>query len=60
MPEILKLNEVAKLIGVGRSTLFRMISMGEFPGGFIVGARSRRWTGEMIQKWIDKKAAKTR
>ena len=52
MSDILRLKQVCELLGVGRSTLYRMISTGAFPGGFCVGKKSRRWTESAVEQWI--------
>ena len=54
MTDILRINEVCKILGVGRSTFYRMITSGDFPGGFRVGVRSRRWTMPAVEAWIAK------
>jgi len=49
---ILLLPEVKKVTGLGGSTLYSMISRGEFPEPLHIGTRRSGWRSDEIQEWI--------
>lgn len=50
-PLLLDVAEVAELLGVGRSTLYRLDETGAVPRGVRIG-RMRRWSREELRAWI--------
>lgn len=48
----LRLPEVIHRIGVGRSTLFRLIDAGEFDPGVLVTPRCRAWPESAVNNFI--------
>lgn len=52
--QLLRLPEVSKMVGLSRSSVYLMITRGEFPPGIRVGARARRWRMADIAAWQDK------
>lgn len=48
----LTLTELADVIGVNRRTLYTMIEDGRFPIAPIKGTNPRRWSAEIVDKWI--------
>ena len=45
-------NDVARLIGLSRATIYALIKDDLFPPPRRVGKRSVRWTKEDIEEWI--------
>lgn len=52
-PALLRLSEVCRLVGLGRSTIYRRIKEKTFPAPLRVGDRSVRWAGDVIDAWRD-------
>ena len=57
MPErrserLLRLPQVLALVGVGRSTLYAMVSRGDFPAQVRIGRRSVGWRRWQVYDWI--------
>lgn len=50
---ILRLPEVIKTTGLGRSTIFRDINLGNFPKPIKLGKKSTGWLSSDISAWID-------
>jgi prophage regulatory protein len=50
---MLTLEQVLKLVPVGRNTLMRMIDRGEFPRGNFISPNKRIWYEDVIQSWQD-------
>jgi prophage regulatory protein len=48
---LLKLNEVCELLSVSRSTVYKLLSEGNFPRPVRLGARAIRWKVEDINDW---------
>ena len=44
--------EVENLTGLSRSTIYSMISNGEFPKPVRIGRRAVAWRESVIQSWI--------
>lgn len=49
---ILRLNDVRKLIGLHKSTIYRLIERKEFPAPIQLGPNSVGWLREEIEEWI--------
>lgn len=49
---LLRLDEVKSKTGLGRSTIYRRISEGRFPGGYSLGEGCVRWKESEINEWI--------
>lgn len=50
--KILRIEEVTKLVGLSRSTIWRMETKGTFPARVPLGARSVGWRNIEIEEWI--------
>lgn len=50
-PLLLDAAEAARLLGIGRSTFYRLDETGAVPRGVRLG-RMRRWSSEELRAWI--------
>ncbi|MDE2842365.1 MAG: AlpA family phage regulatory protein [Chloroflexota bacterium] len=50
---MLRIADVLEVVGVSRSTLYKMIADGRFPRPMRVGQRAARWRQSDIQRWMD-------
>lgn len=50
--KILRIEEVTKIVGLSRSTIWRMETKGTFPARVPLGTRSVGWRNVEIEKWI--------
>lgn len=50
---LLRLPEVKRLTGLGRSSIYRMMRAGEFPNSVALGARAVAWPLSSIQKFVE-------
>jgi len=50
---ILRLPQVIKITGLGRSTIYRDISLGNFPKPIKLGVKSTGWLSSDISGWIE-------
>ncbi len=48
----LKLKEVIGLISLSSATIYRMMSLGEFPRSVRVGRRAARWRSDEVEEWL--------
>ena len=48
----LKLEEVLGLVSLSSATVYRMMSLGEFPRPVRVGRRAARWRSDEIDEWL--------
>ena len=46
-----KLEEVARIVGLGKSTIHAMEADGRFPRGRMVGGNRKVWFAEDIREW---------
>lgn len=56
MPEpltLLRMSEVCRRVGLGKSTVYRRIAEGEFPKGVDLGGGVVGWRSDEIEAWID-------
>lgn len=58
---VIRLPEVIKKTGLGRTTLYRMSTAGVFPEAVSLGGKAMGWIEAEIDKWIeDRMAARQR
>lgn len=55
---ILKIDDVMKLTGFGRSTVYVLAKQGKFPKPVKLSIRSSGWFQDDIEKWLESKRAK--
>lgn len=49
---LLRLPEVKRLTGLGRSAIYQQMQAGEFPRSVKVGPRAATWSEAAVQAWI--------
>jgi prophage regulatory protein len=49
----LRLSEVRNRVGYGRATIYRLMTAGQFPCSFSLGARAVAWLESDIDAWIE-------
>ena len=49
---IMRLKDVMKVTGLGRSTIYKYISEGQFPEQISLGARAVGWVDSEIDDWV--------
>ncbi|TVV77369.1 helix-turn-helix transcriptional regulator [Sphingomonas solaris] len=52
---LIRLPEVRKRVGLGRSTIYRLMELGSFPKSRKLGARAIAWSEAEINDWIEGK-----
>lgn len=57
MKSLLRLPEVRRRVGLSRSEIYRLISLGRFPSSVPLGERIRAWDADEIQIWIQSRIA---
>lgn len=55
-PSLLHLAEVCRLVGIGKSQLYRLIAAGDFPAPVKI-RRSSRWLSSEAHAWIQVQAS---
>jgi prophage regulatory protein len=58
--KILRLPEVKKQTGQGRSTIYAGVAAGTFPSPILIGARSVGWLETEISDWISSRIQASR
>lgn len=54
----LKLNEVEKIVGFGRSWIYREVAKGTFPAPMRIGGGAR-WSCKILEDWMEEKVEAT-
>ena len=54
---ILRRAEVLRSVGLGKTTLYKLISQGEFPRPLQLGPRAVGWRAEEVEAWLDSRQA---
>ena len=49
----IKLDEVKRRVGLGKSMIYRLISEGKFPAPYKLSSFASRWSDREITTWID-------
>lgn len=57
---ILRRQEVQARVGLSRSTLYKKVSDGEFPGQIKLGARAVGWIAAEVDDWLSNRVQETR
>lgn len=57
---IIKLPEVIKRTGKGRSSIYAGVDEGSFPAPIKIGKRASGWVEEEIEEWIDVRISASR
>ena len=52
LPDVLTVNEVAKLMRVNRNTVYEGFRRGEIPGGKRIGKRIIRFSKKAVLEWL--------
>jgi prophage regulatory protein len=55
---ILRLPEVRKRIGLGRSSIYQLVRQGRFPRPVHLSSRTVGWIESEVEQWIAERAAK--
>ncbi len=50
---LLKLEEVTRRVGLGKSMIYRLIMQGRFPAPYKISPYASRWSEHEIVAWID-------
>ena len=50
---LLRIDDVCRTIGLGKTKIYEMVREGEFPPPVALTSRSRAWRQDEVQKWID-------
>jgi len=58
--ELLRLPDVLRRVGWGRSTLYMRVKSGEFPQPIALGPRARAWISSEVDHWIQQKIKQAR
>lgn len=56
----IRLNEVKRLTGLARSTIYERVQQGQFPSPIPLGGRNVGWVEAEVAGWIDKCIAEAR
>ncbi|KTT76155.1 helix-turn-helix transcriptional regulator [Sphingomonas endophytica] len=56
---ILRRPEVERIVGLGRSSIYRLISEGLFPRPIAIGRRAVGWTLSSIEEWLSLRPVST-
>ena len=51
--QLYRIRDLTSLLGVSRSTIYRMVDRGTLPPPIHISSRSPRWTAAVIEQWID-------
>ena len=60
MEQIIKLSELKDIVGLSRSSIYRMSSEGKFPKPIKLGERSSGWLQSEVEQWIEERIAISR
>ena len=51
--ELLTIREVAQMLRVNVSTIYRLVREGEIPAPIRIGPTSTRWRADELRDWLD-------
>lgn len=52
---LIRLPQVIRMTGLGRSTIYREVAAGRFPEYVKIGARASAWIESEVQGWIERR-----
>ena len=52
MNRLLRLKEVVQMVGLSRTSIYRLVDSGDFPHPIRVGPRAVRWRLRDIEQWM--------
>ena len=52
-PRLIRLRDVMRMTGLGRSSVYANVKAGEFPAPIKLSARSAAWVQQEVFDWID-------
>jgi prophage regulatory protein len=52
---MVRLKHVVGYTGLGRSTIYKMVSLGEFPKQYKIGLRASAWLEQEIIDWLKRR-----
>lgn len=50
-----RLHEVCRKVGLGRSTVYKLVAAGEFPAPVHPTPRTTAWIDEEVEHWLDQR-----
>ena len=56
-PQVLRIAEVSKRIGLGRSTVWQMVKDGAFPSPLRLSERAVGWRANQLDEWLQRRSA---
>lgn len=57
---ILRIREVQKLTGLGRSSIYAKVARSEFPRPIKLGERASGWLASEVSKWLEARIHESR
>lgn len=54
---LLKVSEVARMVGMGVSTIYQHVAAGTFPKPLKLGPQASRWLRSEVQAWVEKRVS---
>ena len=54
-PAVLRAAQIAQMLGIDRTTLYRWIGSGHFPPPVRLGPNVSCWRASTVQEWLDEK-----
>lgn len=52
-PSILRIDEVLRLTGLSKATVYRLMGVGLFPGRVLLSSRAVGWRKHEVSEWLD-------
>jgi prophage regulatory protein len=59
-PRVLRLKEVCKMVGLGRSFVYRLQTENRFPHSIKIGVRAVGWLEDEVRTWLAERIANSR
>jgi len=56
MKQFYRRSSLEEMLGISRSTIYRMMNVGEFPRPIKLGRRAVGWREDEIEQWLRSKA----
>ncbi|WP_186055728.1 AlpA family transcriptional regulator [Burkholderia gladioli] len=55
----LNIKQVMEKVGLGKSTIYRMIAAGDFPKSFVLAGTRTAWLDSDVDEWLAQRAGRT-